>query len=396
MKVLVLNAGSSSLKLRLFDLTGAASPVRALARGAIERIGGQGTATFEAEGGPSRSEPVEVPDHADAVQRALDWVRSLGQGVIDAVGHRVVHGGERFTAPARIDDEVVSAVEALEELAPLHNRPSLQAIGACRRILGPSVPMVAVFDTAFHATLPEHARRYAIPWDLASKHGIRRYGFHGTSYRSVLSRYAEITGTPPARATLVALHLGAGCSAAAIRAGQSVDTSMGLTPLEGLVMGTRAGDLDPAIVSYLARAERTSADEVVQWLNERSGLLGISGRSRDVRDLVSSDDPRARLAVQMFCYRARKYLGAYLAALGGASAVVFTGGIGEHSPEVRAEICRGMEWCGLAIDAERNRTAVGRPAAIGAVGARIGAFVIPTDEEIVIARDTVALLEGTG
>ena len=171
---------------------------------------------------------------------------------------------------------------------------------------------------------------------------------------------------------------------------------MGLTPLEGLVMGTRAGDLDPAIVSYLARAERASADEVVQWLNERSGLLGISGRSRDVRDLASSDDPRARLAVQMFCYRARKYLGAYLAALGGASAVVFTGGIGEHSPEVRAEICRGMEWCGLAIDAERNRAAVGRPAEIGAVGARIGAFVIPTDEEIVIARDTVALLEGTG
>ena len=396
MKVLVLNAGSSSLKLRLFDLTGAASPARVLGRGAIERIGGQGTATFEAEGGPPRSETVEVPDHADAVQRALDWVRSLGEGVIDAVGHRVVHGGERFTAPARIDDEVVSAVEALEELAPLHNRPSLEAVGACRRILGPSVPMVAVFDTAFHATLPEHARRYAIPWDLASKHGIRRYGFHGTSYRSVLSRYAEITGTPPERATLVALHLGAGCSAAAIRAGQSVDTSMGLTPLEGLVMGTRAGDLDPAIVSYLARAERTSADEVVQWLNERSGLLGISGRSRDVRDLASSDDPRARLAVQMFCYRARKYLGAYLAALGGASAVVFTGGIGEHSPEIRAEICRDMEWCGLAIDAERNRAAVGRPAAIGAVGARIGAFVIPTDEEIVIARDTVALLEGTG
>ena len=243
MKVLVLNAGSSSLKLRLFDLTGAASPVRALARGAIERIGGQGTATFQAEGGSSRSasrtEPVEVPDHADAVQRALDWVRSLGQGMIDAVGHRVVHGGERFTAPARIDDEVVSAVEALEELAPLHNRPSLQVIGACRRILGPSVPMIAVFDTAFHATLPEHARRYAIPWELASKHGIRRYGFHGTSYRSVLARYAEITGTPPERATLVALHLGAGCSAAAIRAGQSVDTSMGFTPLEGLVMGTR-------------------------------------------------------------------------------------------------------------------------------------------------------------
>jgi len=256
--------------------------------------------------------------------------------------------------------------------------------------------MVAVFDTAFHTTLPEHARHYAIPWDLASKHAIRRYGFHGTSYRSVLSRYAEITGTPPERATLIALHLGAGCSAAAIRAGQSVDTSMGFTPLEGLVMGTRAGDLDPAIVSYLARAERTSAEEVVQWLNDRSGLLGISGRSRDVRDLLSSDDPRARLAIQMFCYRARKYLGAYLAALGGAEAVVFTGGIGEHSPEVRAEICSGMEWCGLAIDPERNRAAVGREAMIGAVGARIGAFVIPADEEIVIARDTVACLEGRG
>jgi acetate kinase len=396
MNVLVLNAGSSSLKLRLFEITGASPSVKARARGAIERIGGRGTATFAPEGALPRSETVEVPDHADAARQALEWVRSLDQGVIHAVGHRVVHGGERFTAPARIDDEVVSAVGKLEELAPLHNRPSLQAIGACRRLLGPSVPMVAVFDTAFHTTLPEHARHYAIPWDLASKHAIRRYGFHGTSYRSVLSRYAEITGTPPERATLIALHLGAGCSAAAIRAGQSVDTSMGFTPLEGLVMGTRAGDLDPAIVSYLARAERTSAEEVVQWLNDRSGLLGISGRSRDVRDLLSSDDPRARLAIQMFCYRARKYLGAYLAALGGAEAVVFTGGIGEHSPEVRAEICSGMEWCGLAIDPERNRAAVGREAMIGAVGARIGAFVIPADEEIVIARDTVACLEGRG
>jgi acetate kinase len=252
--------------------------------------------------------------------------------------------------------------------------------------------MVAVFDTAFHAGLAPEAREYAISPELARAHGIRRYGFHGLSYRSVLARYAELTGTPAERATIVALHLGAGASAAAIRAGRSVDTSMGFTPLEGLVMGTRAGDVDPAVVAHLARAERVSPEEVVHWLNERSGLLGVSGRSADVRDLLAADDPRAHLAVRMFCYRARKYVGAYLAVLGGADAVVFTGGIGEHVAEVRAEICRGMAWCGLVIDEERNRATVGTEGWISADGARIAAVVIPSDEERVIAGDTVGCL----
>ena len=390
MTVLVLNAGSSSLKVRLYEIDGGSS--RSLARGVFERIGGRGTATLAVEGGPSQRRTVGVADHADATRRALEWIRSLDVPAVDAVGHRVVHGGTRFTAPVRVDDEVVREIEALEDLAPLHNRPALEAIRGCREGFGPGLPMVAVFDTAFHAGLAPEARDYAIPPELARAHGIRRYGFHGLSYRSVLARYSELTGTPVERATIVALHLGAGASAAAIRAGRPVDTSMGFTPLEGLVMGTRAGDLDPAVVAYLARAERTSPEEVVRWLNERSGLLGVSGRSADVRDLLDARDPRARLAVRMFCYRARKYVGAYLAALGGADAVVFTGGIGEHVAEVRAEICRGMDWCGLVIDEGRNRATVGTEGRISADHARIAALVIPSDEEGVIASDTVTCL----
>ena len=388
----MLNAGSSSLKVRLFEVDG--TSLRPLARGLLERVGGRGTATWAVEGASTQRRALDVADHAEAARRALEWIESLGVRAVDAVGHRVVHGGERFTAPAWIDDEVVRAIAALEDLAPLHNRPALEVIQACRHRLGPALPMVAAFDTAFHGTLVPEARDYAISPELARAHGIRRYGFHGLSYRSVLIRYAELTGAPVERATIVVLHLGAGASAAAIRGGRSVDTSMGFTPLEGLVMGTRAGDIDPAVVAHLARAEGISADEVVRTLNERSGLVGVSGLSADVRDLLASDDPRARLAVAMFCYRARKYVGAYLAALGGADAVVFTGGIGEHVPEVRAEICRGMGWCGLAVDEARNRATVGAEGRISADGARIAALVIPSDEERVIAGDTVACLGG--
>ena len=390
MTVLVLNAGSSSLKVRLYAMEGGSA--RSLARAVFERIGGAATATLAVEDRPSQRRTADVTDHAAATRNALEWLRSLDVPTVDAVGHRVVHGGTRFTTAVRIDDEVVRAIEALEGLAPLHNRPALQAIGACREGFGPALPMVAVFDTAFHAGLVPEAREYAISPELARAHGIRRYGFHGLSYRSVLARYSELTGTPVEWATIVALHLGAGASAAAIRAGRSVDTSMGFTPREGLGMGTRAGDLDPAVVAYLARAERTSPEDVVRWLNERSGLLGVSGRSADLRDLLAADDPQARLAVRMFCYRARKYVGAYLAALGGADAVVFTGGIGEHAAEVRAEICRGMHWCGLVIDEERNRVTVGIAGRISADGARIAALVIPSDEERVIAGDTVSCL----
>ena len=316
---------------------------------------------------------------------------------IDAVGHRVVHGGERFTQPVLIDADVLEAIEALEALAPLHNAPSLAGIRAAKAALGSDIPMVAVFDTAFHAAMPEYAHRYAIPHELAVKHGIRRYGFHGLAYRSVVARYAELTGTPLERATIVAFHLGNGCSAAAIKNGRSIDTSMGLTPLEGLVMGTRSGDVDPALIGYLARQEDVSAPEVERWLNERAGLLGLSGRSRDMRDLLAheQDDPRARLAVDVFCHRARKYLGAYLATLGGADAVVFSGGIGEHAPEVRARICAGMEWTGLVARSPRNAGLVGGEGRLSPDGARLPAYVIQADEERVIAQDVVERLAHT-
>ncbi len=390
MTVLVLNCGSSSVKFRLVE-----DGARCRARGVVERIGRDSLATFEAGGRPPWRDTTPVPDHAAAVHRVVDWIRAE-EARVDAVGHRVVHGGARFTRPMVLDRAVEETIEALERLAPLHNAPSLAGIRGARAALGGDLPMVAVFDTAFHATLPAAAAGYAIPYELAERHGIRRYGFHGTSYRAVLGRYGELTGTPPEQATLVALHLGNGCSAAAIREGRSVDTSMGFTPLEGLVMGTRAGDLDPALVGHLARVEGVGVDEVERWLNERSGLLGVSGRSRDMREVLAAagEEPRARLAVEMFCYRARKYVGAYLAALGGADAVVFTGGIGENAPEVRARICAGMEWCGLRVDAARNAAAVGREGLISAEGARLAAWVIPTDEELMIARDTVACLKG--
>ena len=406
MIVLALNCGSSSLKFHVFASDSGVPPAgaRRLARGLVERIGSQATLAFQTEDGAEFRRHESVPDHEAAVGRVLAWLAEtceIGRGAggrIDGVGHRVVHGGERFTQPVLIDTEVVDAIEELEALAPLHNAPSLSGIRAARATLGYEVPMVGVFDTAFHAEMPEHAYRYAIPHELAVKHGIRRYGFHGLAYRSVLARYAELVGTSIDRATLVALHLGNGCSAAAIKGGRSVETSMGLTPLEGLVMGTRSGDVDPALVGHLTRTEQVPVQQVERWLNERSGLLGLSGRSQDMRDLLERerDDPRARLAVDVFCYRARKYLGAYLAVLGGADAVVFSGGIGEHAPEVRARICAGMEWIGLVLDPARNAAALGGEGRLSPDGARLPVIVIPADEERVIAQDTMNWLTRTG
>jgi acetate kinase len=366
--VLVLNCGSSSLKFQLLAMPAE----ERLARGVVERVEGQ---------------------YTHAVQRALDEALRAGARV-DAVGHRIVHGGDRFTEPVVIDETVTAALDALTELAPLHNGPGVAGIRAARAVLKSTVPMVAAFDTTFHATMPAHAARYALDYELAERHRVRRYGFHGLSYRYVTGRYARLTGTRESSATFVALHLGHGCSAAAVRDGASVDTSMGFTPLEGLVMGTRSGDIDPAVIGYLARAERVPEAEVEGWLNERSGLLGVSGRSGDMRDLLASEatEARAALAVALFCYRARKYVGAYLAALGGAPAVVFTGGIGEHNPEIRRRICEDMAWCGLTLDERRNRATVGTEGVVSADGAAMRAFVIPTDEERVIARDVMQCL----
>jgi acetate kinase len=396
--VLALNCGSSSLKFRLFQgEPDAALP--SLAGGQVDRLGDRATVRFDADGGPKVDGHEAIRDQGAAVRRVTAWLAGLEPGRrIDAVGHRVVHGGARFTEPTLIDGATLRGIEELEALAPLHNAPSLAGIQAAREALGPDVPMVAVFDTAFHATLPEPAYRYAIPADLAARHAIRRYGFHGLAYRSVLAEYARLSGTPPERATLVAFHLGNGCSVAAIERGRSVETSMGLTPLEGLVMGTRSGDVDPALVGHLVRAEGVPVAEAERWLNERSGLRGLSGGSSDMRDLLGRqrEDPRARLAVDVFCHRARKYLGAYLAVLGGADAVVFSGGIGEHAPEVRARICAGMEWLGLVVDPELNATAVGRAGRVSPPGARLPAYAIPADEESVIARDTLARVRAAG
>ena len=392
MIVLAVNCGSSSLKFQLLEVTRAGELRRA--RGLVERIGTDATLTFEPQAGPSRRETLPVADHDAAVARMLAWLRESDAPMPDAVGHRIVHGGARFTEPTVIDASLVTALEALTELAPLHNAPGVAGIRACRRQLPSETPMVAVFDTSFHADLPEVAYRYAIPTALADRHGIRRYGFHGLSYRHVVARYAELSHRSPASVDMIALHLGNGSSISAIRGGRSVDTSMGFTPLEGLVMGTRSGDLDPAIVGVLAERERVSVAEVERWLNERSGLYGLSGTSRDMRDLLTraGDDPRARLAVDVFCYRARKYIGAYLAALGGSGALVFTGGIGAGSPVIREGICANMGWCGLILDPGRNSAAIDVEARISADGSSIEAFVIPADEERVIALDTARCL----
>jgi acetate kinase len=395
--VLALNCGSSSVKFRLLAVQATASldAVHPLAGGVVDRLGAAARLTFERDGRAERSEE-PVTDHAEAVARVLGWL-ATGAEDIEAVGHRIVHGGARFTTPTPIDDAVLEALEGLEALAPLHNRPSLVGVRACREVLGPALPMVAVFDTAFHALLPERAAQYAIPWEVARRHGIRRFGFHGLSYAWAARRAAALLGRPADGLRLVALHLGSGCSAAAIRDGVSVDTSMGLTPLEGLVMRTRSGDVDPALLGYLVRAEGVNVAEVESWLNERSGLLGLAGGSGDVRELLARepDDPRARLALDIFCHRARKYLGAYLAVLEGADAVVFTGAMGAHQPEIRRRIAAGFEWAGLALDPRANAGTLGTEGVISAEGSALRALVVPADEERVIAHDTAACLTRT-
>jgi acetate kinase len=345
------------------------------------------------DGRPARQESVDAANHDGAVAVMLRWLDELDVPAPAAVGHRIVHGGAHFTAPTVINESVVRELATLAALAPLHNGPGVEGIRACRRHLGARVPMVAVFDTGFHSTLPGVARHYAIPHALADKHEIRRYGFHGISYAYVLARYAELIERPAGDVDMIALHLGNGCSVTAIQHGRSVDTSMGFTPLEGLVMGTRAGDLDPAIVGVLAEREGVAVAEVERWLNERSGLLGLSGVSGDMRDLLAreTDDPRARLAVDVFCYRARKYIGAYLAVLGRADALVFTGGIGEHAAPVRARICHGLDRWGIALDPTANGAARD-DARIAGRGAAIDAWVVATDEERMIARETRACL----
>ena len=409
MNVLVLNAGSSTLKFQLIrtdkDRMVADADER-LARGVVERIGGEAVLRLEAGQGPVRVDSAPLRDLRAAVEWVLRWMAAEPSGVdidslgsIDAVGHRVVHGGEHFRHSVLVDEEVLRQIEATIELAPLHNPHNLRGIQAVRDTLGPAVPQAAVFDTAFHHTLPEHAYLYALPYSLYRRYRIRRYGFHGTSHRYVAWRWRKLTGRERSGSRLVTFHLGNGASACAIRDGDSVDTSMGFTPLEGLVMGTRAGDLDPAILDFVAAKEGLGPAQLDTLLNKQSGLLGISGLTHDMRELLEEarehDDRRARLAIEIFSYRARKYLGAYLALLGGADAVVFTGGIGENAADVRERILHGCAWLGLDLDADANTRMVG--GATGPItreGSRLAAWVIPTDEELLIARDTVRLVTG--
>ncbi len=404
MNILVLNCGSSSVKFQFIatDLELIQQNAdQKLARGSIERIGGEAIVTLSAKGQESQRSTATLRDTRAAVELIVRWACS-DNGVpeikaiadVKAVGHRVVHGGERFTQSVLISDEVLRGIEDCIDLAPLHNPTNIKGISAAREVFGSGLPQVAVFDTAFHQTLPEHAFLYALPYQLYRRHRIRRYGFHGTSHRYVAYRYRQLCNIARNETNVITLHLGNGCSIAAIRAGNSVDTSMGLTPLEGLVMGTRSGDIDPAIVDFIGAKEGLTSQEVETLLNKQSGLLGISGLTNDMRELLDEErennDRRAHLAIEIFCYRARKYIGAFLAAAGGAEAVIFTGGVGENSAEVRSRICRGFTWAGLELDPERNADQIaGREGLISKEDSRLAAYVIPTDEELLIARDTV-------
>jgi acetate kinase len=409
MNILVLNCGSSSLKFQIIetdlDLIEKDAD-KQKARGLIERIGAQSLITLQATGKPTLKQAAPLRDHRAALDYITRWIISSeahipgieSLGDIHAVGHRVVHGAEKFTKSVVITDEVIDGIEDVIELAPLHNPANLKGIYAARELLGHGIPQVAVFDTAFHSTMPDTSYLYALPYQLYRRHKIRRYGFHGTSHRYVAYRYRQITGKKREEVNLITLHLGNGCSACAIKGGDSMDTSMGLTPLEGLVMGTRAGDIDPSIIEFLAHKEGMSLTEVDALLNKQSGLLGLSGLTNDMRDLLDEEkehqDRRAKLAIDIFCLRVKKYIGAYLAELGGTDALAFTGGIGENSPVIRERITAGLAPLGIEIDANANKSfAAGKEGEITKPGSRIKTFVIPTNEELLIARDTVRCIK---
>jgi acetate kinase len=399
-KILVLNLGSSSLKYDFFD----SSNPDLQFRGLVEKIGEGEAAHRGRRGGESFRRTVTVANHEAALELVLADLTTSDGGVVSrldeitAVGHRVVHAGEKYSAPVVIDDAVIAEVERCIPLAPLHNPVNLLGVKLCRKKL-PAVPQVAVFDTAFHQTMPKHAFLYALPYRLYEEKKLRRYGFHGTSHKYVSLKAAAFLEKPSRSLKMITCHLGNGASIAAIDHGRVVDTSMGLTPLEGLVMGTRCGDVDPGLVIHLARSESMSIDAVDRLLNKQSGLLGISGQSNDMREIVADaeqGDPRALLAVQMFCYRLRKYVGAYVAALGGLDVLVFTGGIGENSAWIRSRVCLGLRHMGIALDDALNRNekpAKGAAADIAATSAPVRVLVVPTDEEGMIAQETVAALK---
>lgn len=397
MKVLVINAGSSSLKYQLLDTASG----EVMAKGLCERIGIDGVLTHTGNKSDEKFKfDIAMPTHKEAIQSVINVLLDPEKGVIssmseiDAVGHRVVHGGEFFSDSVIITEKVLKAIEDCVPLAPLHNPPNLIGIQACREVMGPDVPMVAVFDTAFHQTMPQSHYMYAIPYEYYEKYKIRRYGFHGTSHRYVSLRAAEILGRDPAELKVVSCHLGNGSSLAAIDGGRCVDTSMGLTPLAGLPMGTRAGDMDVGVVEFIANKYDMTISEAVNLLNKKSGMLGLSGVSSDFRDLeqaAEKDHHRATVALEIFEYRVRKMIAEYAAAMGGVDVVVFTAGVGENSAETRAHILQGLEFMGITCDPEKNRCR-GKEQIISRDGAPVTVMVVPTNEELMIAQDTMELV----
>ena len=396
MKILVVNCGSSSIKYQLYRM-----PERqVLAKGLAERIGEVGSSLrVESVRGVCRIEQA-IPDHDAGMQLILQSLVGNGDQALDdppaiaAVGHRVVHGGESFTGSVLIDEAVLDSIARCVDLAPLHNPANLTGIQAAMHAL-PDIPHVACFDTAFHASIPAVAYLYALPYAVYEQYGVRRYGFHGSSHRYVAARTAALLDQPPADTNCITVHLGNGCSITAVRCGQSVDTSMGLTPLEGLVMGTRSGDIDPAILFYLSDKGYDLAS-LNRLCNKQSGLLGVSGVSNDMRtltDAAAGGNSRAQLAIDIFCYRVRKYIGAYMAVLGRVDAISFTGGIGERARGVRAAICSNLEPLGIVLDRQRNDSAAGGEATISHADSRVRLLVVPTDEEVVIATDTYDLCQ---
>ena len=398
MKILVLNCGSSSIKFQLFDMTTHEVP----AKGVVERIGLKGSfLKLEKQNGDKVMLEGEVMDHQAGIQYALGVLTSEKHGClksvkeIDAVGHRVVHGGEKFSSSTIINDEVIKELEKCIELAPLHNPPNLKGIFAMQALL-PSVPQVAVFDTSFHLGMPANAYMYAIPYSLYKKYGIRRYGFHGTSHRFVSNRACEMLGVDINTQKIITCHLGNGASMAAIVNGKSVDTSMGLTPVEGLIMGTRTGDLDLGVITFIMDKEDINFKAANTLINKHSGMLGISGVSSDMREIVEAaaiGNERAQLALDMYFYRIKKYIGAYLAAMNGADIIIFTGGIGENSTETRMHICSNMEALGIEFDNSKNDNLRGKEAIISKEGSKVKVLVVPTNEELIIAQDTLKIVE---
>ena len=395
MKILVINAGSSSLKFQLIDMENE----QVIAKGICEEIGGKSGFKFKVPGREDYKAAIAMPTHADALQLVLDTLVDENMGVIKsvseigAVGHRVVHGGEKFASSVLVTEEVKDIIAECADLAPLHNPANLNGIVECEKIM--NVPQVAVFDTSFHQTMPEASYMYALPYEYYEKYKIRRYGFHGTSHRYVSERAAAMLGKDKTECNVVTCHLGNGASFAAVKGGKCFDTSMGVTPLEGIMMGTRSGNIDPAIIPYLMRkGEITTADDIDKMMNKKSGMLGISGKTSDnqeIERLSNAGDHRAALCEKMYCHQISKFVGSYMLAMGGADAIVFTGGIGENNPKYRTALCENLAFLGVKIDEEKNHVR-GKEIEITTPDSPVKVFVIPTDEELVIARDTLEIV----